>query len=62
MYHVYPKYRQHYKKDHSQWTQRLYIYDNFYIQIGFTKENSYYSLKLQEKSKKSDPNNTKEYY
>ena len=50
---------------------RGFIYKNCYSQIGFTKENCYYSIKLQKKKKISfatkliekiqDPSKTKEY-
>ena len=43
--YVYPKYYQCYKKDDSQWNQRLYLWKR----IGFSKENSCYSIKHWEK-------------
>ena len=50
---------------------RDFIFESYYRRIGFTKENSYYSMKHQKKRfiiicnqiiKKTDPGTAKEYY
>ena len=51
---------------------RDFIFESYYRRIGFTKENSYYSMKHQKKKrfiiicnqiiKKTDPGTAKEYY
>ena len=45
---VYPKYCQYYKKMTIK-ELKDFIYENIYRQIGFPKENSYYSMKHQKK-------------
>ena len=68
---MYTLYYQSYKKDVSK--IRNFIFENYYKRIGFSKENSYNSIKhLKKKSlllltnksieKKLDPRNAKEHY
>ena len=70
--HVYPKYCQPYEKNGSH-ELRDFIFENYYKQIRFVKESSYYSVKRLEKKhllllatklieKMADPSNAKEYY
>ena len=53
---------------------RVFVFENYYKRIGFSKENSYYSMKNQKEKKalqwlaftltekNPDPSNAKEYY
>ena len=47
---VYPKYCQSYEKDVNE--IKDFIFANYYKRIGFSKENSYYSMKRLKKKKK----------